>query len=49
MSLESYAWMIIILFFGFLGFFLEKFHNYAFYVCLLFGVIVAGSTVYLID
>ena len=49
MQLDNYVWVIIIIVFGILGFFLEKFNKYAFYICLFLGVITASVSVYFLN
>lgn len=48
LGIDSFAWVVIILTFGFLGMFLEKFKEYAFLKCLILGVIVASVAVILL-
>lgn len=48
MSVDSYVWIIIVMTFGLLGIFLERFKNNAFYICLLFGLITAIISVFIL-
>lgn len=48
LGIDSYAWFVIILTFGFLGMFLEKFKKYAFWICFILGLIVASVAVILL-
>lgn len=48
MSMDNYVWIIIIFVFGLLGFFLDKYKPYAFYVCLTVGIFTASISVYLL-
>ncbi|MCT6922792.1 hypothetical protein [Metasolibacillus sp.] len=48
LGIDSYAWIVIILTFGFLGMFLEKFKEYAFWKCFILGVVIASLAAILI-
>jgi hypothetical protein len=49
MSVDNYVWIIIIFVFGLLGFFLDRYNKYAFYLCLYLGIYAASISVYILN